>query len=90
MTQQISIVVYAKQGCSYCADVKTYLTENNYEYKIVDITNFDQYRDVFELKYGIRHVPVVEIGTNNTYTAVTEVGVSYLQEALKEAEAATV
>ena len=82
MTKKLNIVVYTKKGCSYCEEVKQFLRANNHPFQIIDITDFDQYRDVLEAKYGVRHVPVVEIGYDNTYKAVTEVGIEYLQEAL--------
>lgn len=84
MGNSTSIIVYAKKGCSYCEEVKQYLTEKNEPFEVVDITGFDQYRDVLQLKYGVRHVPVIEIGSNNTYKAVTKVGIEHLVQVLSE------
>ena len=83
MTQKFSIVVWAKDGCSYCKEVKEYLTEQNLDYRVIDVTNHDEYRDILDIKYGVRHVPVVEFGVNNQYQGLTKVGIEYLQEALK-------
>ncbi|MFJ7969857.1 glutaredoxin family protein [Psychrobacillus sp. NPDC096389] len=85
MSQNLSVVVWSKQGCSYCNEVKEYLTEQNIDYKTVDVTNHDEFRDILDTKYGIRHVPVVEIGEGNVYRAVTEVGLEHLKAALQPA-----
>lgn len=84
MAQELSIVVWAKDGCSYCKDVKEYLTEQNLDYRVIDVTNHDEFRDILDVKYGVRHVPVVELGVNNQYQGVTEVGIEYLEKALEE------
>lgn len=84
MTKQQSIVVWSKQGCSYCNEVKTYLEERDIAYETIDVTEQDDRRDILEAKYGVRHVPVVEIGEGNVYTAVTEVGIEHLEKALAE------
>lgn len=82
MAQDLSVIVWSKEGCSYCNEVKEYLSEQNIEYKTIDVTNHDQYRDILETKYGVRHVPVVEIGKHNVYEGVTEVGIEHLQASL--------
>jgi glutaredoxin 3 len=87
MENSLSVVVWSKQGCSYCADVKNYLEGKGIEYKTVDVTNHDERRDILDAKYGVRHVPVVEIGRNNVYEGVTEVGIEYLEKALERANA---
>jgi glutaredoxin len=83
MENSLSVVVWSKQGCSYCSDVKQYLDENGIKYKNVDVTNHDERRDILETKYGVRHVPVVEIGKGNVYEGVTEVGIQHLEKALE-------
>ncbi|WP_132357296.1 hypothetical protein [Lysinibacillus sp. CNPSo 3705] len=35
-------------------------------YKTVDVTHKDAFRDILEAKYGVRYVPVVEIGANGS------------------------
>lgn len=82
MEKQQSIIVWSKEGCSYCNEVKTYLEENNLTYETIDVTENDDRRDILEAKYGVRHVPVVEIGEGNVYKAVTEVGIEHVEKAL--------
>ncbi|WP_156856427.1 glutaredoxin family protein [Oceanobacillus sp. AG] len=82
MAKQQSIVVWSKEGCSYCNEVKSYLEENNLAYETIDVTKNDDRRDILEAKYGVRHVPVVEIGKGNVFQAVTEVGIEHLEKAL--------
>ncbi len=78
------VVVWAKQGCSYCGEVKSYLENEGMDYQTIDVTENDEFRDILEVKYGVRYVPVVEIGEGNTFTAVTELGVVHLQNALEQ------
>lgn len=80
MTQ---VIVWSKDGCSYCEEVKTYLQQKQIDYRVVDVTNNDSYRDILDIKYGIRYVPVVEIGQNNSYVGVTELGIEQLEKALQ-------
>ncbi|WP_445486761.1 glutaredoxin family protein [Niallia sp. 03133] len=84
MSQTKKVVVWSKAGCSYCEEVKSYLTENNVEYSTVDVTENDLLRDVLEVKYGIRYVPVVEISSSGqeSYKAVFKVDLEALKEAL--------
>jgi glutaredoxin len=82
MAKNESIVVWSKQGCSYCDEVKTFLEDNGLDYKTIDITENEDRRDVLEAKYGVRHVPIVEIGQGNVYEAVTEVGIGHLEKVL--------
>ncbi|MFJ8234867.1 glutaredoxin family protein [Ureibacillus sp. NPDC094379] len=84
MSANLDIIVWSKQGCSYCAEVKGYLEQEGIPYKTVDVTEHDEFRDILEVKYGVRYVPVVEIGLNNTYQGVTELGIEHLQKAIAE------
>lgn len=86
MAKELSVVVWAKEGCSYCADVKQYLKNKGIEYKTIDVTNRDEYRDILEVKYGVRHVPVVEIGQGGVYEGVTKVGIEHLEAALAQGQ----
>lgn len=85
MSNQLKVVVWSKEGCSYCTEVKGYLQENNIEFTTIDVTNRNELRDILDVKYGIRHVPVVEIGKNGTYKSVTKVGLEHLIIALATA-----
>ena len=83
MEKELSVVVWAKEGCHYCAEVKQYLEEKAIPYKVVDVTNHDEHRDILDIKYGVRHVPVVEIGQGGVYAGITEVGIEHLENALE-------
>ncbi|MGE8081050.1 glutaredoxin family protein [Peribacillus loiseleuriae] len=83
MSHSLSVIVWSKEGCHYCAEVKQYLEEKEIEYQTVDVTNHDERRDILELKYGVRYVPVVEIGKGNVYEGVTELGIPHLEKALE-------
>ena len=48
----------------------------------MDVTHNDAFRDILEAKYGVRYVPVVEIGANGVFKAVTEIGLEHLKAAL--------
>ncbi|MGE7092883.1 glutaredoxin family protein [Lysinibacillus sp. NPDC048646] len=86
MTKKIDIIVWSKQGCSYCEEVKTYFHAERIAYKTVDVTHNDAFRDILESKYGVRYVPVIEIGSseNGVYKAVTEIGLEHLKAALAD------
>lgn len=82
MAKELSVIVWSKEGCSYCDEVKEYLAGQNIAYQTIDVTNHDEFRDILNTKYGVRHVPVVEIGDSKVYRAVTEVGLEHLKAAL--------
>lgn len=48
MAKKVDIVVWSKQGCSYCDEVKAYLQEVGIAYKTVDVTYNDAFRDILE------------------------------------------
>lgn len=85
MSNALSIIVWSKQGCHYCAEVKEYLEANHLPYQTVDVTEHDDRRDILEIKYGVRYVPVVEIGQGGSYKGVIELGIEHLEKALEEA-----
>lgn len=87
MSNSLNIIVWSKEGCHYCEEVKQYLDEKGLDYKSVDVTQHDDRRDILEIKYGIRYVPVVEIGQGNTFEGVTELGLEHLEKALEKAVA---
>ncbi|MGG4143852.1 glutaredoxin family protein [Paenibacillus algorifonticola] len=72
MSAAKKVIVWSKTGCQYCGTVKQFLEQNNQPYENIDIEGKDYLRDILEAKYGIRHVPVVEIGSDGVYTAVTD------------------
>ncbi|WP_342550508.1 glutaredoxin family protein [Lysinibacillus sp. FSL M8-0216] len=84
MTVTRDIIVWSKQGCSYCDDIKAYLHEQHIPYKTVDVTNNDTFRDILDLKYGVCYVPIVEIGSSESgvYRAITEIGLEHVKNAL--------
>ena len=82
MAEINTIVVWSKQGCSYCEEVKVYLESKGLDYQTIDITEKEDRRDILEAKYGVRHVPVVELGHGTLYEAVTKVGIEHLEELL--------
>nr|WGD99980.1 glutaredoxin family protein [Bacillus velezensis] len=89
MSHEVNVVVWSKQGRSYCDEVKGYLREKAVAYETIDVTERDELRDVLpQAKYGIRHVPVVEIGAGDSrvYQAVTQVGIEHVERALADYE----
>lgn len=50
------------------------------------MTHNDAFRDILDTKYGVRYVPVIEIGSseNGVYKAVTEIGLEHLKAALAD------
>jgi len=83
------IILWSKTGCHFCQEIKQYLELHDHHYINLDVADNDGLRDVLEAKYGIRHVPVVEVGRNGTYTAFLETDLEGLAHVLaQEAEAA--
>lgn len=83
MGEALNVVVWSKQGCHYCEEVKQYLKEKDIDYQTVDVTDHDERRDILEIKYGVRYVPIIEIGRGNVYESVTEIGIPYLEKVLE-------
>ena len=84
MGREFSVVVWVKEGCHYCGEVKQYLENKGVKYETIDVTNHDERRDILEVKYGVRHVPVVEIGQGEVYEGVTKVGIEHLEKVLEK------
>ncbi|MEH7120656.1 glutaredoxin family protein, partial [Neobacillus vireti] len=82
MSQELSVVVWAKVGCHYCGEVKQYFEDKGIKYNTIDVTHHDERRDILEIKYGVRHVPVVEIGQGDVYEGVTKVGIEHIEAVL--------
>lgn len=74
------IILWSRKGCEACQNLKAAFAEQQIDYQNVDVEGKDYLRDILELKYGIRHVPVVEIGRGITYEAVTDGDLSKIQE----------
>ncbi|MDI3257903.1 MAG: glutaredoxin family protein [Kyrpidia sp.] len=71
MSQPTGIVLWSREGCHACGRVKAFLQEKGYTYANIDVAERDHLRDILEAKYGIRHVPVVEVKIDDTaYRAV--------------------
>ena len=58
--------------------------EKGINYETVDVTHHDERRDILEIKYGVRHVPVVEIGQGDVYEGVTKVGIEHIEAVLEK------
>ncbi len=82
------IVVWSKTGCHFCQEIKTYLETNGHTYTNLEVAGHDELRDILDAKYGIRHVPVVEVGQGATYTALLEPDLEKLQHLLNSAQTA--
>ncbi len=68
--QEKKVVVWGREGCSYCENVKAILETNNQPYEWINVAGKDVLRDVLEVKYGTRLIPLVEIGGEGKYEAL--------------------
>ncbi|MCG7380556.1 glutaredoxin family protein [Paenibacillus sp. ACRSA] len=85
------VVLWSKTGCHFCGEVKAFLTEQNQPFENIEVQGNDVLRDVLEAKYGIRHVPVIEVGRDGKYEALLEADLEKLAELLeRQDEAAAV
>jgi len=84
MAGQQKIVLWSRQGCQACQELKLFLDQKGYVYENVDVGGKDYLRDVLELKYGVRHVPVVEIGNGQVYEAVTDADVQRIVSLIEQ------
>jgi glutaredoxin len=66
------LILWNRAGCQACQALKSQLAEHGIAYVSIDVEGKDVLRDVLEAKYGIRHVPVAEIGAGDVYEAVTD------------------
>ncbi|ALS21784.1 MULTISPECIES: glutaredoxin family protein [Paenibacillus] len=83
MAENVKLVLWSREGCQACQEAKAYLKEKGYVYSNVDVGGKDYLRDVLEVKYGIRHVPVIEVGRNQTYEAIVDSDFNRLEALLK-------
>ncbi|WP_342552639.1 glutaredoxin family protein [Paenibacillus sp. FSL R7-0652] len=72
MSSSKKVVLWSKAGCHFCAQVKAFLAEQNQPFENIEVQGNDVLRDVLEAKYGIRHVPVIEVGRDGKYEALLE------------------
>lgn len=84
MSSHPKVVLWSKAGCHFCGEVKSYLESKNQPYDNIDVEGHDVLRDVLEIKYGIRHVPVIEVGNNDTFHALLKPDLALLETLLNE------
>ncbi|WP_339297916.1 glutaredoxin family protein [Paenibacillus sp. FSL R5-0623] len=82
------VVLWSKTGCHFCGEVKAFLTERNQPFEKIEVQGHDVLRDVLEAKYGIRHVPVIEVGGDGKFEALLEPDLEKLAELLARADEA--
>ncbi|QKS45710.1 glutaredoxin family protein [Paenibacillus cellulosilyticus] len=77
------LVLWNRAGCESCQQLKAQLANNGIDYVSIDVEGKNELRDVLEAKYGIRHVPVAEIGDGESYAAVTDGSFEKIQALLQ-------
>lgn len=83
MSNNQKIVLWSKNGCSYCGEIQSYFNEQQIPYSTIDVTENDHLRDILEAKYGVRYVPVVEISHDpHVYQALLNPDIDTLRKAL--------
>ncbi|MBJ6363730.1 glutaredoxin family protein [Paenibacillus sp. GCM10012307] len=84
MSATKKVVLWSKTGCHYCAGVKDLLSNHNIAYENISVDGNDVLRDVLEVKYGVRHVPVVEVGSadGSSYVGWTNLNLEELETLL--------
>ncbi|MDR0123923.1 glutaredoxin family protein [Bacillus zhangzhouensis] len=83
MSNNQKIILWSKNGCSYCKEIQSYFNEQHISYSTIDVTEHDDYRNILEEKYGVRYVPVVEISNDpHVYQALLNPDIDALRKAL--------
>jgi len=82
MSTKQKVILWGKNGCAYCSHVKAVLEAQNQPYEWIDVEGKDVLRDVLEVKYGTRYIPVVEIGGNGKYEALLHTELDRLESLL--------
>ncbi|MED1792169.1 glutaredoxin family protein [Brevibacillus nitrificans] len=77
------VVLWGRNGCSFCDNVKSVLAAHDYPYEWIDVEGKDVLRDVLEVKYGSRLIPVVEIGGEGKFEALLHTELDRLEAFLK-------
>jgi glutaredoxin-like protein NrdH len=57
----MKLTVYSKPACPYCDMAKNYLTKNNFDYDVIDISQDSAARE-FIMSQGHRTVPQIYLG----------------------------
>ncbi|WP_025717087.1 glutaredoxin family protein [Paenibacillus sp. 1-18] len=83
MSSKPKVVLWIKTGCHFCGEIKSYLEAQNQPYENIQVDGNDALRDVLETKYGIRYVPVVEVGGDNKYEALLNPDLEALAKVLE-------
>lgn len=60
------MTLYTTKTCSFCNTVKQYLAKFNKEYKIIDVTDDFDTRQLLQTKYQAQTVPVL-VSDNGDY-----------------------
>lgn len=58
------------------------MATNHFDFDNIEVEGRDCLRDVPEIKYGVRHVPVPEYGRGHRYEALTDFDLERLKSAL--------
>ncbi|GEC87864.1 glutaredoxin family protein [Brevibacillus brevis] len=82
MSAKQKVIVWGRSGYSFCTDVKAVLQANQHPFEWIDVEGKDVLRDVLELKYGTRLVPVVEFGGDGKYEALLHTELDRLESRL--------
>lgn len=77
------LILWNRAGCGACQQLKAQLADSRIDYVSIDVEGKEELRDVLEAKYGIRHVPVAEIGDGERYEAVTDGSFEKIQALLQ-------
>ncbi|WP_427052323.1 glutaredoxin family protein [Paenibacillus sp. TC-CSREp1] len=88
MSSSKKVVLWSKEGCHFCGEVKAFLNEHNQPFENIEVQGNDVLRDVLEAKYGIRHVPVIEVGRDGIYEALLEADLDQLAQLLEKVDEA--
>ncbi|WP_409405129.1 glutaredoxin family protein [Priestia megaterium] len=80
----VKILLWNRKGCYHCEELKAYFHEKGHQYESIDVEGKDYLRDLLEIKYGIRHVPVVEIGDKGQFKGVIEKDYEQIEKLIED------
>lgn len=72
-----------KPAVIFVGEIQSYLEAQNQPYENIQVDGNDALRDVLETQYGIRYIPVVEMGGDNKYEALLNPDLEELTKALE-------